>query len=166
MARGLNKVMLIGRLGKDAETRFTPSNVAVTNFSIATNRSVKDSQTGEWREETDWHDVVLWRAENVSQYLTKGREVYVEGRLQTRSWEDQSGQKKYRTEVVVDGGHGLMLLGGREGAPGGGGGGGGGGGDFDQRPTQARRAGGGGGSAPAGGGDAGGMGVDDDDVPF
>jgi single-strand DNA-binding protein len=163
MARGLNKVMLIGRLGKDAETRYTPSGAAVTNFSIATNRSIKDGQTGEWREETDWHDVVLWRAENVSQYLTKGREVYVEGRLQTRSWEDQNGQKKYRTEVVVDGGQGLMLLGGRDG-----GGSGGGGGDFDQRPTQARRApgGGGGGSAPSGGGDDGGMGVDDDDVPF
>ena len=162
MARGLNKVILIGNLGKDAETRYTPSGAAVTNFSVATTRSVKDQQTNEWRDETDWHDVVLWRGENVSQYLTKGTQVYVEGRLQTRSWEDQNGQKKYRTEVVVNGSD-LMLLGGR------GGGGGGGGGDFDQRPTQARRApggGGGGGSAPSGGGDAGGMGVDDDDVPF
>ena len=159
MARGLNKVMLIGNLGKDAETRYTPSGTAVTNFSIATARRTKDSESGEWRDETDWHDVVLWRGENVSQYLTKGTQVYVEGRLQTRSWEDQNGQKKYRTEVVVNG-MDLMLLGGR--------GGGGGGGDFDQRPTQARRApsGGGGGPAPSGGGDAGGMGVDDDDVPF
>jgi single-strand DNA-binding protein len=160
MARGLNKVMLIGNLGKDAETRHTPSGAAVSNFSIATTRSIKDQQSGEWRDETDWHDVVLWRGENVAQYLTKGTQVYVEGRLQTRSWEDKEGQKRYRTEVVVDG-SGLMLLGGRGGA----GGGGGGRDDFDQRPAQARRAGGG--SAPSGGGAPGGdMGVGDDDVPF
>lgn len=89
MARGLNKVMLIGNLGKDAETRYTPSGAAVTNFSIATTRGVKDGQSGEWRDETDWHDIVLWRGENVSNYLNKGTQVYVEGRLQTRSWEDQ-----------------------------------------------------------------------------
>jgi single-strand DNA-binding protein len=160
MARGLNKVMLIGNLGKDAETRYTPSGAAVTNFSIATTRSIKDQQTNEWRDETDWHDIVLWRGENVSQYLTKGTQVYVEGRLQTRSWEDQNGQKKYRTEVVVNGSD-LMLLGGR----GGGAVGGAGRDDFDQRPTQARRASGGPAQSPAGG-DAGGMGVDEDDVPF
>ena len=157
--------MLIGNLGKDAETRYTPSGAAVTNFSVATARSYKDQQSGEWKEETDWHDVVLWRGENVSQYLTKGTQVYVEGRLQTRSWEDQNGQKKYRTEVVCNGSD-LMLLGGRGGGGGGGMGGGGGRDDFDQRPTQARRAGGGGGSAPDRGGDPAGMGVDDDDVPF
>ena len=149
--------MLIGNLGKDAETRFTPSGVAVTNFSLATARSVKDGQTGEWRDETDWHDIVLWRGENVSQYLTKGTQVFIEGRLQTRSWEDQNGQKKYRTEVVCDGPSGLQLLGSR-----------GGGGDFDQQPRQARRAPQSG--APSGGGgergNDGDMGVGDDDVPF
>ena len=111
MARGLNKVMLIGNLGKDAETRQAGS-ATVTNFSLATARSVKNGQTGEWRDETDWHDVVLWRGENVAQYLTKGTQVYIEGRLQTRSWEGNDGQKKYRTEVVCDGPSGLLLLGG------------------------------------------------------
>ena len=91
--------MLIGHLGKDAETRFTPSGTAVTNFSLATNRRYKNQQTGEWQEETDWHDIVLWKAEALSNYLQKGKQVYVEGRLQTRSWEDQSGNKRYRTEV-------------------------------------------------------------------
>lgn len=168
MARGLNKVMLIGNLGQDAETRYTPSGASVTNMRLATARSYKDQQSGEWKEETDWHDVVLWRGENVSQYLTKGTQIYVEGRLQTRSWEDQNGQKRYRTEVVCNGSD-LMLLGGR-GAGGGGGFSGGGGGrdDYDQRPTQARRAGGGGGGGGSMGGPGGdpGMGVDDDDVPF
>jgi len=113
MARGLNKVMLIGNLGKDAETRHTQSGTAVTNFSLATARSVKNSQTGEWRDETDWHDVVLWRGENVAQYLTKGTQVFIEGRLQTRSWE-KDGKTHYRTEVVCDGASGLTLLGSRE----------------------------------------------------
>lgn len=112
MARGLNKVMLIGNLGKDAETRHTQSGTAVTNFSLATARSVKNGQTGEWRDETDWHDVVLWRGENVAQYLTKGTQVFIEGRLQTRSWE-KDGKTHYRTEVVCDGASGLTLLGGR-----------------------------------------------------
>jgi len=110
MARGLNKVQLIGNLGKDAETRQAGS-ATVTNFSLATARSVKNGQTGEWRDETDWHDVVLWRGENVAQYLTKGTQVYIEGRLQTRNWE-KDGQKHYRTEVVCDGPSGLILLGG------------------------------------------------------
>lgn len=154
MARSLNKVMLIGNLGKDAETRYTPSGTAVTNFSVATTARSKDAQTGEWKEYTDWHDVVLWRAEKVAEYLTKGRQVYVEGRLQTRSWEDQNGQKRYRTEVVADS-FGVMLLGGRDG---------GGGGDFS------RGAGASGGSSAAApakdGGDFDGQGVSDDDVPF
>jgi len=113
MAKGLNKVQLIGNLGKDAETRQAGSST-VTNFSLATARSVKNGQTGEWRDETDWHDVVLWRGENVAQYLTKGTQVYVEGRLQTRSWDGNDGTKKYRTEVVCDGPSGLLLLGGRQ----------------------------------------------------
>ena len=110
MARSVNKVILIGNLGRDAETKFTPGGVAVTKFSIATTRRVKDGQSGEWKDETDWSNVVLWRQENVGQYLTKGKQVYVEGRLQTRSYEDKDGQKKYVTEVVADE---VMLLGGR-----------------------------------------------------
>jgi single-strand DNA-binding protein len=107
MARGLNKVMLIGNLGKDAETRHTPSGVAVTNFSIATARRVKKGD--EWVDETDWHDIVLWKAENLAPYLVKGAQVYVEGRLQTRSWDDAEGNKKYRTEVVADNFNVLLL---------------------------------------------------------
>src|SRR5258708_35584494 len=103
-SRSVNKVILIGHLGKDAETKFTPGGVAVTRFSIATSRSWKDQQSGEWKEETDWSDVTLWRAENLAQYLTKGKQVYVEGRLQTRSYADKDGKKVYRTEVVAGGG--------------------------------------------------------------
>lgn len=108
--RSVNKVILLGHLGRDAETRFTPSGVAVSRFSIATNRRVKDSQTGEWKDETDWHNITLWRQENLANYLTKGKQVYIEGRLQTRSYDDKEGQKKYMTEVVVDD---IILLGGR-----------------------------------------------------
>lgn len=145
--------MLIGNLGRDAETRHTPSGAAVTNFSIATARRIKD-QSGEWQDETDWHDIVLWRGENVAPYLLKGTQVYVEGRLQTRSWEDQSGQKKYRTEVVVDGNQGLMLLSGGGRGEGSGGGGSQGGG------------GGAGGASQSSGPKADDMAISDDDVPF
>ena len=109
-SRSINKVILLGHLGKDAETKFTPSGVAVTNFTLATSRRWKDQQSGEWKEETEWHRVVMWRSENVSNYLLKGKQVYVEGRLQTRSWEDKDGQKRYTTEIVADD---LILLGGR-----------------------------------------------------
>jgi single-strand DNA-binding protein len=101
-SRSVNKVILLGRLGKDAETKFTTGGAAVTKFSMATSRRWKDQQTGEWKEETDWHDIVVWRQENVANYLTKGRQVYVEGRLHTHSYEDKDGQKKYRTEVVAE----------------------------------------------------------------
>jgi single-strand DNA-binding protein len=101
-SRSVNKVILLGHLGKDAETRFTPAGASVTNFTLATNRRWKDQQTGEWKEETDWHNVVLWRSENLANYLTKGKQVYVEGRLRTRSYEDKDGQKRYVTEVVAD----------------------------------------------------------------
>jgi single-strand DNA-binding protein len=111
-SRSVNKVILIGHLGKDAETKFTPSGVSVTKFSVATNRRWKDQQTGEWKEETDWANVVLWRQENLANYLTKGKQVYVEGRLQTRSWDDKDGKKQYMTEVVADE---VILLGGRGG---------------------------------------------------
>ncbi len=111
-SRSVNKVILLGNLGRDAETRFTTGGAARTTFSVATARRWKDQQTGEWKEETDWHNVVLWRQENVANYLTKGRQVYVEGRLQTRSYEDKEGKKVYTTEVVADD---VILVGGRGG---------------------------------------------------
>ena len=111
-SRSVNKVILVGHLGRDAETQFTPAGVAVTKFSVATNRRWKDQQTGEWKEETDWSNVVLWRQENLANYLTKGKQVYVEGRLQTRNYDDKDGKKQYRTEVVADD---VILLGGRGG---------------------------------------------------
>ena len=154
-SRSVNKVILVGHLGKDAETRFTPAGVSVTSFSVATNRRWKDQQTGEWKEETDWSNVVLWRQENLANYLTKGKQVYVEGRLQTRSYEDKEGQKRYITEIVCDD---LVLLGGR--------GDNAGGGDFEQRPVSAPRSA----SAPraqaAAPPDDFGPGITDDDVPF
>jgi single-strand DNA-binding protein len=106
-SRGVNKVILLGNLGRDAETKYTPSGVAVSNFTVATNRRWKDQQTGEWKEETEWHRCVLWRSENRANYLTKGTQVYIEGRLQTRSWDDKDGQKRYTTEVVCED---LLLL--------------------------------------------------------
>lgn len=107
-SRSVNKVILLGHLGKDAETKFTPSGTAVTNFTLATSRRWKDQQSGEWKEETEWHRCVLWRSENVSNYLLKGKQIYLEGRLQTRNYEDKEGQKRYITEVVCDD---LILLG-------------------------------------------------------
>lgn len=109
-SRSVNKVILIGNLGKDAETKFTTSGAARTTFPVATSRRWKDQQTGEWKEETDWHNVVLWRQENLANYLTKGKQVYVEGRLQTRNYEDKDGRKVYVTEVVAED---VVLLGGR-----------------------------------------------------
>jgi len=111
-SRSVNKVILVGHLGKDAETKFTPAGVAVTNFTLATNRRWKDQQSGEWKEETDWHRVVLWRSENLANYLLKGKQVFVEGRLQTRSYDDKEGKKVYTTEVVAED---VILLGGRAG---------------------------------------------------
>src|SRR5262252_5365167 len=112
MTRSVNKVIVLGHLGKDADTNFTPSGVAVTKFSVATSRRWKDSQSNEWKEETDWHNIVLWRSENLANYLTKGKPVYVEGRLQTRSYEDRDGAKRCVTEIVADG---VILLGGQQG---------------------------------------------------
>jgi len=116
-SRSVNKVILIGHLGRDAETAYTASQIAVTKFSVATNRRWKDQQTGEWKEETDWTRVVLWRGENVAPYLTKGTQVYVEGRLQTRSYDDKDGKKVWATDVVADQ---VILLGGRGEGSGGG----------------------------------------------
>jgi single-strand DNA-binding protein len=104
MAGSLNKVMLIGNVGRDPEMRYLQTGEPVTTFSLATNRRWT-GQDGNPREETEWHNVVAWRrlAEQCAEYLGKGRHVYVEGRLQTRSWDDQaSGQKRYRTEIVAD----------------------------------------------------------------
>ncbi len=118
-SRSVNKVILIGHLGRDAETAYTASQTAVTKFSVATNRRWKDQQTGEWKEETNWTNVVLWRGENVAPYLTKGKQVFVEGRIQTRSYDDKDGKKVWATEVVADD---VILLGGRGDSPGGPGG--------------------------------------------
>ena len=109
-SRSVNKVILVGNLGRDAETKFTTSGAARTTFAMATGRRWKDQQTGEWKEETDWHNVVVWRQENLANYLTKGKQVYVEGRLQTRNYEDKDGKKVYTTEVVAEE---VILLGGR-----------------------------------------------------
>lgn len=102
MAKGVNKVILVGRLGTDPEVRYTPSGAAVANFNLATNRSVKDKD-GNWSDETDWHRIVVWNktAEFCKEYVKKGNRVYIEGRLQTRSWEDNDGNKRYTTEVVA-----------------------------------------------------------------
>lgn len=104
MARGINKVILIGNLGQDPEVRFTPSGTAVANLSIATSDTWMDKQTGQRQERTEWHRIVLFNktAEIAQQYLKKGSKVYIEGRLQTRKWQDQNGQDKYSTEVVCN----------------------------------------------------------------
>ncbi len=102
MAKSLNQVTLVGRLGKDAETRFTPGGVSVTSFSVATERSWKDQKSGEWVSETDWHNVVLWKKEKLAGYLSKGTTVCVTGRLQTRNYEDKGGGKRYVTEVIAE----------------------------------------------------------------
>src|SRR3954453_21536813 len=109
-SRSVNKVILIGHLGKDAETKFTPSGISISKFSLATNRRSKDQATGEWKDITDWHNIAMWRTENVANFLLKGKQIYLEGRLETRSWE-QDGQKKYMTEVVCEA-QTLVLLGG------------------------------------------------------
>ena len=116
MSRGLNKVMIIGNLGRDPEMRYTPSGRPVTSFSVAVSRSW-NSPDGERHEETEWFNVVAWSnlAETCKQYLTKGQQVYIEGRLQTRRWEDQEGKKHFNTEVVADR---MIMLGERPSRPG------------------------------------------------
>jgi len=107
---GVNKVILLGHLGKDPEVRHLESGATVANFSIATTESYKDRNTGERREQTEWHNVVLWRglAEVAEKYLKKGSQVYIEGKIRTRSWEDKEGNTRYTTEVV---GNELTMLG-------------------------------------------------------
>ena len=123
MARGINKVILVGNLGKDPETRSLPSGEAVANVTIATSESWKDKATGEQKEKTEWHNVVFFRrlGEIAGQYLKKGSQVYVEGKLRTRKWQDKDGKDRYTTEIVADE---LQMLGNKPGSGGGGGGGG------------------------------------------
>lgn len=129
MAGGINKVILIGNLGRDPEVRFTPSGQAVANFSIATSESWTDKSSGQKQEKTEWHRIVVWGklAELCGEYLKKGRQCYVEGRLQTREWTDKEGKKNYTTEVVANTVQFLGGAGGGAGGPRGDGGGGGGG---------------------------------------
>jgi single-strand DNA-binding protein len=144
----VNKVILIGNLGRDPEVRYTPSGAAVCNVSVATTRNWKSRDGGERQEETEWHRVVFYDrlAEIAGEYLRKGRPVYVEGRLKTRKWQDKDGKDQYTTEIVADQ---MQLLGGREGGGGGGGmgaeeemsgSGGGGGGGYRREPSEGRAA--------------------------
>jgi single-strand DNA-binding protein len=158
MAKSVNKVILIGNLGKDPELRYTPSGTAVASFSLATNERYKDKE-GNWQDRTEWHKIVAWQrlAEIAGEYLKKGRTCYIEGRLQTRSWDDkESGQKKYSTEIVASD---LVLLGGQ------GQGQGQGGRDHDEEAAPARSRSASASQAPAHD-DAGSQGITDDDIPF
>jgi single-strand DNA-binding protein len=169
---GVNKVILIGNLGADPEVRYTPSGQAVANFRIATSESWNDKQ-GQKQERTEWHRIVAWAklAELCGEYLAKGRQVYVEGKLQTRQWDDRDGNKRYSTEIVATQ---ITFLGGRgEGATGGGGAGPrrGGGGAGPSGGAGGGAAGGGEGGGSGGGGgdqgfDYGPPPMTDDDVPF
>jgi len=159
--KSVNKVILIGNLGKDPEVKYTPQGTPVAKFSLATNERYKDKD-GNWQDRTEWHNIVLWQrlAEIAGEYLKKGGKVYIEGRLQTHSWDDkQSGQKKYMTEII---GNDLVLLGGRGEGGGSGEHAGGsrgvassaGGNNFDQSAPEAQ-------PAPAGGSP-----ITDEDIPF
>ena len=171
MARGINKVILIGHLGQDPEVRALPSGSSIANLRIATTESWKDKQSGEFKEQTEWHTVVLFgrTAEVAAEYLKKGSQVFIEGRLRTRKWQDKTGNDRYSTEIV---GNDMQMLGGR----------GQGGGSQAAGGEGGRRAYGGGGrdpgrGAPAAGGEAAGGEFSDapatsteqdfdDDIPF
>ena len=162
MAGSVNKVIIIGNLGRDPEVRTFQNGGKVCNLRIATSETWKDKSTGERRERTEWHSVAIFSEGLVrvcEQYLRKGSKVYVEGQLQTRKWQDQSGHDRYTTEIVLSGFNGtLTMLDGRDGGQGGGGGGGG----YDSGPQEDPYGGGGGGggrSAPS-------RGIDDDEIPF
>ncbi|MCU9836998.1 single-stranded DNA-binding protein [Ruegeria sp. WL0004] len=179
MAGSVNKVILVGNLGRDPEVRSFQNGGKVCNLRIATSETWKDRNTGERRERTEWHSIAIFNeglARVAEQYLRKGSKVYIEGQLQTRKWQDQSGQDRYSTEVVLQGfGSTLVMLDGRgEGGGSGGGnyGGGQGGGDpyggYDSGPSGDPYGGG-----PSGGGSGGGRGrgpasggIDDDEIPF
>ncbi len=159
----VNKVILVGNLGKDPEIKYTPSGMAVARFSLATNERTK-GKDGNWEDRTEWHNIVLFdrKAEIAGEYLKKGRTVYIEGSIRTNSWDDkETGQKKYRTEII---GQQMVLLGGGRGEGGEGGGGysrgasksSGGGGGFDQRVPE---------NEPVAG-SSGGPEITDEDIPF
>jgi len=166
MAGSLNKVMIIGNLGRDPEVRSFQNGGKVCNLRIATSETWKDKNTGERREKTEWHSVAIFQEGLVrvaEQYLKKGSKVYIEGKLQTRKWQDQSGQDKYSTEIVLQGYDGVMTM--LDGRDGGGGGGGQGGGYMSDQ------SGGGYGGSSGGGYDSGpssgsGGGDMDDEIPF
>jgi single-strand DNA-binding protein len=146
----VNKVILVGNLGRDAELRYTPGGAAVATLNLATTE-VWNDKGGQRQEKTEWHRIVLWgkQAESLQEYLTKGKQIYVEGRLQTRQWDDKDGNKKYTTEIKADR---ITLLGG--------GGGGGRGASVDRGSAVAAHAGGGGGDEPPM------EPITDDDIPF
>ena len=134
MARGVNKVILVGNLGKDPDMKYTANGAAIANITVATSESWTDKQSGEKKEQTEWHRVVFFRrlAEIAGEYLRKGSQVYIEGKLQTRKWQDQNGQDRYTTEIV---GSEMQMLGSRGGDAGGGAPSGGGGGGFRNKPA-------------------------------
>ncbi len=155
MAKSVNKVILLGNLGKDPEVKFLPSGQAVANFGLATTDRYKD-KAGEWQDKTEWHNITAYgrQAEIIRDYVKKGNKLYIEGRLTTRSWDDKdTGKKVYRTEIVVSD---LSLLSGRGDGEGGGGGrqSSGGSGSYDQRPAAPTHD------------DYGDTGITDDDIPF
>jgi len=151
VARSVNKVTLLGRLGKDPELTYIPSGQSVAKFTMATNRSYKD-KSGEWKEETDWHNIVAWGklGEICAQYLAKGRQAYLEGQIRTRSWEDREGKKRTTTEIIASE---VVLLGSREeGAP-----------ETASRAAGAARSGA---SPEDSSGESGSTEITDDDIPF
>ena len=158
MARGVNKVILVGNLGADPDTRYMPSGKAVTNIRVATSESWKDRTTGDMQERTEWHSVVMYDklGEIAAEYLRKGSQVYIEGKIRTRKWQDKEGKDRYTTEIIADQ---MQMLGGR----------GGGGGSSEPReprsttrPAEDRSAA----PAPVDEGGGGGGGEFDDDIPF
>jgi single-strand DNA-binding protein len=155
MARGINKVILIGNLGADPETRAMPSGTTVANLRVATSESWRDKQSGEQQERTEWHRVALFGrlAEIAEEYLKKGSQVYIEGSLRTRKWQDKQGNERYSTEII---GNELQMLGGR-----GGGGASAGAPSTGAQPSYAEESGGGGGGGSAARGEE-----FDDDIPF
>jgi len=155
MARGINKVILVGNLGADPETRYSTSGAAISNLRVATAESWRDKQTGEQQERTEWHRVVMFGklGEIAGQYLKKGSQVYIEGKLQTRKWQDQQGQDRYSTEIVANE---MQMLGGRSGESTG---------NFAPNPSSSG-AYSGGASAPASEPAASSPAFEDDDIPF